>query len=122
MSTKQEYVSLENLGNGAAAEMFAAELERVIANITDPNTKPDAARGITMKMKVKPNKERNYCGVEISCDSKLAPARPFETMFLVGMEKGRAVASEYAPKQGELFGEQPDVKGNIINLKSGSAK
>ena len=41
---QQQYVSLDNLGHGAAAEMFEAELARVIANISDPNTKPDEAR------------------------------------------------------------------------------
>lgn len=35
-------MNLENLGNGAAAELFENELSNVIANILDPNTKPDA--------------------------------------------------------------------------------
>ena len=36
---RSEKVTLDNLGFGAAAEMFQAELEKVIFNIADPNTK-----------------------------------------------------------------------------------
>lgn len=121
---KQDYVSLENLGSGAAAEMFAAELERVIENISDPNTKPDLVRNVTLTLKVKPNKERSFCATEIECKCKLAPALPYESQMFIGMEKGKARATEYNPQQGKLFegttivndeGEEVDVAtGQIV--------
>lgn len=106
METKHEYVTLDNLGKGAAAEMFSAELERVIANITDPNTKAGTTRKISLTLKVKPNKERSLCACEIACVANLAPAMPFETQMFVGMEGKKARATEFNPSQGELF-EQP---------------
>jgi hypothetical protein len=99
---KQEYVTLENLGHGAAAEMFQAELARVVENVSDPNTKPEAVRSVTLKLKIKPNKDRTFCAVEISCDGKLASLQPFETQMYVGMDKGKGVATEYNPAQGNL--------------------
>ena len=41
---RKEQVSLDTLGFGAAAEMFQAELEKLVFNIADPNTKPELKR------------------------------------------------------------------------------
>ena len=118
-----EYVTLENLGHGAAIELFQAELERLIENVSDPNTKADAVRSITLRVKVKPNKKaRNLCAVEVHCDSKLAAAQPFETTMFVGMEHGVAVASEHDPRQGELFVDvkpEPAPKNNLVAMGGG---
>ena len=100
-------VTLENLGNGAAAEMFQAELNNVIFNIMDPNTKPDALRSVTLKMKVKPSKERTMCSVEIACESRLAPSLPFESTLFVGIEHGEATATEYNPNQQRIPFPEP---------------
>lgn len=118
---KTETVTLENLGRGAAAEMFQAELEKVAANVLDPNTKADALRAITLKLKVRPAMDRGTCTIEISCDSKLAPAAPFETMLFVGQEQGRAVVTEYNPEQMQIFPEvvEPtEVKLELIPKSS----
>lgn len=122
MSKQQQYVSLDNLGHGAAAEMFQNELERVIANISDPNTKPEAARGVILKLSIKPNKDRTFCAVSISCDGKLAPVQPFETQMFIGMDKGKGVASEYNPAQSHITVENEDgdkvdvVTGQIVSI------
>lgn len=114
---EQQYVSLDNLGHGAAAEMFQAELARVIANISDPNTKPEALRGVTLTLKIKPNKDRTFCAVEIGCVGKLANIQPFETQMYVGMDKGKGVASEYNPAQGNLTTKNAD--GEIVDIQTG---
>jgi len=125
---EQQYVSLDNLGHGAAAEMFQNELSRVIANISDPNTKPDAARGLTLKLTIKPNKDRTFCAVSIACDGKLAPVQAFETQMFIGMDKGKGVASEYNPAQGNLTvknedGEEVDVvTGQVLSLVAGGSR
>ena len=116
-------VTLENLGQGAAAELFQAEFVKLIENVSDPNTRPDAVRTVTIKVKVKPDKKaRNMCSVEIQCDSKLVPSQPFETIMFVGMEHGEAVATEHSPQQGNLFvdvqePEQP--KNNLVAMAGG---
>lgn len=128
MSKQNAYVNLENLGKGAAAEMFQSELERVIANIHDPNTKADAVRGVTLKVKIKPDKNRrDFASVEISCDGKLAAIMPYETSLYTGMDNGKGVATEFNPDQGHLTvtseeGEQVDVKTGQVVGKIGAAR
>lgn len=128
MARVEEHVKLNNLGHGAAAEMFQAELDRAIANISDPNTKPEAVREVTLKVKLKPNKDRNFCAVEIHCDSKVAAAQPFESQMYVGMDKGKAVATEYNPNQGALTvknddGQEVDLRtGQVLSMVAGGKK
>lgn len=120
MATK-EMVTLENLGGGAAAEMFADSLAKVIENVVNPNTKPDQMRTITLKMKVKPDKkQRTLCVVELSCEEKLAAVMPFETAMFVGMEHGVAAATEYAPQQETLFDKSIEMpKNNMVAIAGG---
>lgn len=119
--SKKEMVTLDNLGGGAAAEMFQESLKKVIANIVDPNTKPDATRSITLQMKIKPNKnQRDMCVVELSVNEKLATVLPFETAIFVGMKQGEAAATEYAPQQQTLFDQSTEEKttgnGKIVAM------
>ena len=117
MSTK-EMITLDNLGGGAASEMFQGSLEKVIENIVNPNTKAEAVRTITLKVKIKPTKkDRSLCTVELSCDEKVAAVLPFETAMFVGMQHGVAAATEYAPQQGQLFDEPK--KNNMIAIAGG---
>lgn len=126
MSTK-EMVTLDNLGGGAASEMFQESLKKIIENVVNPNTKPDAVRTITLKMKVKPGKnDRSLCTVELSCDEKLAAVMPFETAMFVGVQHGVAAATEYAPQQATLFDQsqqqQDDTagrRGNMVAIAGG---
>ena len=107
-----QQVTLDNLGHGAAAELFQAELQRVIHNIMDCNTKPETARTITIKVKLTPTEQRTTCALEISCDSKLAPVRPYNSTMFVDIDHGTAVAMEHDPQQMRLqFPEEPE--GNV---------
>lgn len=113
--SKKEMVTLDNLGGGAAAEMFQESLKKVIANIVDPNTKPDATRSITLQMKIKPNKnQRDMCVVELLVSEKLATVLPFETAIFVGMKQGEAAATEYAPQQQTLFDQSTEEKSTGV--------
>lgn len=114
-----ENVTLKTIGQGAAIEMFQAELEKVIQNIMDPNTVPDKARTITLKVKIKPGKgDRSFCTAEVSCTSTMAGSVGVESQIVVGEENGKAVAGEIV--QGELFGETVDQKtGEIIVMTGG---
>jgi hypothetical protein len=103
MAQEKEHVSLENLGSGAATELFNLELQRVLENISDENTKPTAMREVTLKVKIKPGEDRDYGDVEISCVAKLAPVKPFPTNIFIGRHLGRTVATEHSPKQAKLF-------------------
>lgn len=95
----EDFVSLANLGDGAASERFDIELRRVIENIMDTNTKATAKREITLKVVMKPDDDRDYSDVEIHITSKVAPIRPYPTTVYIGIHKGEPVAKEHNPKQ-----------------------
>lgn len=118
MGTISDRVTLENLGKGAALELFESELSNVIANILDPNTKADTVRTITLKVKIKPDKKsRSMCALEVGCESKLAATMPFESTIFVGVEHGEMVASEYNPDQQRLPGiDEPKAEAKIAKL------
>jgi|GEM_PF-1687722 len=108
-----EQVSLSNLGHGAAVEIFDHELIRVLENIQDPNTKPDAVREITLKVKIKPDKARDFGIVEAQVVSKLAPVNPFTTRLFIGHDGEKPTCQEHDP-------HQLTVKGAIEQARAGS--
>ena len=118
MAEEKEHVSLENLGAGAATELFDLELQRVLENISDKNTKPTALREVTLKIKIKPSEDRDYGEVEISCVAKLAPVKPFPTNIFIGRHLGRTVATEHNPKQAKLF----ETPANVAIMTDREAK
>lgn len=109
-----EKVSLANLGGGAAIELFNEELQKVLDNIVDENTKPTAVREVALKVKIKPAEDRDYGDVHISCTSKLAPIAPYPTNFFIGKERGKGVAQEHNPKQSKLF--KPEEGPKVVPL------
>ena len=111
-------VTLESLGNGAANEMFETELLRVLGNILDPNTEPEALRKITLELKIKPTKDREMGNCEISVTSKLSANAAYPTRFFIGRENGRPVAYENNPRQLSLEEEENE---KIVKMKNGEA-
>lgn len=103
------YVTLANIGGGAACELFAETLRKVLENVADINTDPQAVREITLKFKIKPNEDRNLGAVEIIPAAKLAPPTQFRTVFFMGRHHNRYVAVESDPKQRGLFEEKPAI-------------
>lgn len=89
-------LKLETLQNGAVLEAFEVELQNVLDNIQDPNTKPDGAREVTVKLKFKPNKDRNYTSLTYSVTSKLQASEPGEVPIFVDRDRKnkRATAVE----------------------------
>jgi len=94
--TDERLVSLETMNGGAAIELFNEELQKVLNNIGDPNTKPDAAREINLKVKIKPDEKRRYADVSMQTTTKLAPVRETTTVFWLGKDPRtkQMVASE----------------------------
>ena len=116
MSPQAHVVSLGNLGTGAAIERFDVELQRVLANIMDVNTKADAKRNITLKVTIVPNEDRSVAGVSIECNSKLAPYAPHPTMMFIKQGKNSVTAYEADVEQTDMF-EIEEKETNVVNLK-----
>ena len=112
---KREKVTLNNIGNGAAKELFDYELQRVLENIEDSNTDPTKVREITMKFKMKPSADREVIITEILAVSKLVPDVPFSlTMYPQKEKGGDLVAYQKDPNQYEL----DDIKDEkILKMK-----
>jgi hypothetical protein len=118
-ATDEKFVSLATLNSGAAIELFDNELDAVLQNIIDPNTKPDAVREVTLKIKIKPADSRKHADVSIQVSSKLAPAQESKTVFFLGVKKGHAVAAERDMNQMSFLNEESPKP---ISLPERSAK
>ncbi len=102
----EEVVNLPGLARGAAVELWAEELKKVIANILDVNTDPKAVREITLKASIQPNEERTNAMVSIAVTSKLASFKPATTIFYVARRKGECIAVESNPDQISLLEQE----------------
>lgn len=118
MHTKDETVNLENIGGGAAMELFDVEWRRVLKDIMDPNTDPKAERSITVKITVKPDENRDLGIIGISVKPKLAGTKEFLTKAFFGIEEGKPEAREIENRQETLF----DRKGRIASITGGTGE
>jgi len=92
-------VSLETLKGGAAVQLFDEELQKVLANIMDPNTEAGAVRSVRLEIKIKPDKDRSGGSVEIIPSCKLAPAVALGTRMFFGKKGGKVLAFEHNPDE-----------------------
>lgn len=100
-------LTIQNIANGAAIELFQHELERLIRNIGDPNTSPTARRSITLKVTFAPYEDRTGATTQVTCESKLAGTEPAKgRVFIAGGQH----AFPHDPKQAQLFA-QPAAGG-----------
>lgn len=92
-----ELLKLEELAGGALQEKANAAMQRVLENMQDPNTPFKVKRCIMIKIGFTQNEERNDAMVEVSVETKLAPASPVRTMMAVGrdLKNGEVYAEEY---------------------------
>jgi hypothetical protein len=95
-------VTLSNLADGAADELWRAALARVLENIEDPNTYHKAKRRITLTFDFVADEERRVGDVTINSVVRLASVKPLTANVYFGRHQGHLVAVE-APRQEDLF-------------------
>ena len=95
-------VSIDTLNGGAIKDLFDRELEAVLENIADRNTKPDAVREIRLVVKFKPDENRAQANSEVQCTSKLAPTKPHAGFVIFGLDGETPAAYTTDPKQQDL--------------------
>ena len=98
-----EQVTLDSIGGGVLNELFGAELDRILANIADPNTDAKALREVTIKVAFKPTADRDVADVQLKCSSKLAGISTVDTRLFMGRKGGKLIAVESDPRQSNLF-------------------
>ena len=104
-------VTLESLANGAIAEIFGHELERVLENIQDHNTVASSKRQLNLTFTLSPNSNRDYIEVLAKCISSCGGKHnePFHTSLIVSQSGDITIVSERFAKQGELLTGQENL-------------
>jgi hypothetical protein len=115
-------VTIVTIGNGVLLELFDRELERVVSDILDLNSEAEAARSITIKVTIAPDKNRGFGMAKIECSSSLGKPKPAGSTMYFGRKNGKIIAVENSPQQSEMFdilGPRPVVE---FNQKTGEVK
>ncbi len=129
-------VALEEILGGALQEQFSKSFDRVIENLSDPNTGFKEARKITIELKFTQNENRDDVSCAVSVKEKLAAQAPMSTAFMVGknLKTGEMYAEEYGrhnhlkgqttidemevdPDTGEVLDKQPQ-KPEVLDFRS----
>ena len=100
-------ISLTTICEGAVPEVFARELKEVLANIADPNTDPERARGITLKFTLKPYEDRSGAQVSFTCKPTLQPVEVAKSPVFLSRHTGQLKAYSVDQRQQALFGGAP---------------
>jgi hypothetical protein len=100
-------VSLDNIANGAANELFTRELEKVMENIDDVNADAEKTRKITLEIFIKPSANREMGEVRVACTSRLAGVKPVASSIFFFKNKGKPAAYRHDMRQSNFGFEQP---------------
>ena len=91
--------SILRMASGAIEEKVDYEVSRVIDNILDPNTKPDAKRKIVMTLEFSPDADRTRIGLSVSAKSALVPTSAVSTAMVITSDaNGEMVVAEMVPQ------------------------
>ncbi len=93
-------LTFDSIAGGELAEKFKMALAQIGRNIMDPNMDQDAARGMTINLKFKPQKS-GVINIEFDVKTKLAGFEKSDTVFLIGQDArtGRIEMTEYGNKE-----------------------
>jgi len=129
-------IFLDKMLGGALLAMFRREFGRVASNIWDMNTSPNAKREIIIKLKIKPDEDRQIGTIDATVQSKLCPAKSINGKFLFGINAitNEGEASEFnADMLGqisindseaidEITPDAPSAPEGVIDLRERRAK
>ena len=103
-------LSIVNIKEGAAVEMFDRALQKVLININDINTTL-AKREILLKMELLPSEDRTLVEINFGVSTKLAGQGGQKLTADVKIdERGRAYAKERKVQHGLPFGNVTSIE------------
>lgn len=131
-------LNLEELAGGGLSEKINSAMKKVLENMQDPNTPWKNKRQIIVKMSFTQNEDRDDTAVELSVDTKIAPASPLTTRMAIGKDlasgdvyaeeygrqiRGQMNLDDYAPAENQKPAEAketPDVgaNGNVTDFRA----
>ena len=95
MAQQRQIKMLDELMDGALTERFNYEMHRVLQNVFDPNTKPNAKRQIQIVIDIMPNKSQDAAEFKVDVKSKVAPPIAVaQTVMLYQDDDGNVTATE----------------------------
>ncbi|ULQ59215.1 hypothetical protein K7I13_12030 [Brucepastera parasyntrophica] len=103
-------ITLSDFQKGAIPELFENELQKVLENIADINTKPKATRKIKIELSITPDKTRKTAETKLSVTSTLAPGVPSESFLFFDTDaegKTCALEDDPGPELPGISEEQP---------------
>lgn len=124
MEQSENLINLATIAKGALTEQFDVEMQKVLENITDPNTAAVKERTISITLKLKPNQSRNGASIAIATKSNLAPVNAVFTDILIDkdLKTGAVKAIELGGQlPGQLAIEEPEKQEGVIDLKAKKA-
>lgn len=97
---KDNTKSILDMAHGAIKERVDYEMEKVLKNILDPNTKATKKRTLTVTLELLPDDDRRQIGVKATSKSKLEPTNAVATaLYITGdTDTGEAQAVEMIPE------------------------
>lgn len=99
MGNQLDRKSITQMAMGAIEERVDYEMNRVVDNIIDVNTKATAKRKITLTIELAPDDERRTISVSATAKSALAPTNPVATSLFVTTDgNGEMVVAEMVPQ------------------------
>lgn len=87
--------SVLEMAMGAIAEITDYEVERVVANIMDPNTNATAKRKITITLTFAPDDYRQQIGMDAQAKTTLAPIQPVRTSLCITKARDGSLAIQH---------------------------
>lgn len=91
--------SILDMAMGAFKERADYEMTKIIDNITDPNTRADKKRSLTVTVEFFPDSERQNVRTNTIVKSKLEPTNPVSTsLYITGDENGELAVVEMVPQ------------------------
>jgi hypothetical protein len=99
MMKNYQKIDLTTIGDGAACDVFAEELTKVLANIEDVNCLATKPRTITLTITFTPDLDRETAEVIIASKTTLAPLAPARSKVTVSRDKGKLAAFEARPEE-----------------------
>lgn len=114
-----ERVNILGVAKGAISERLDYELGKVVANIKDMTTKPDAVRKISITVSLKPDSERQGIKMSTQVKSTLVPTNNIESALYLTEDDGKSALVEMMPQipgQVNIDGEV-EASPKVINIK-----
>ena len=124
-------VNLETFAGGALQEKFDDAMEKVLVNMTGPNTPWKNKRKIIVEVSFEQNEDRDDSTVNVSVVTKLAAVKPVSTRMAIGkdLETGQVFAEEYGSQcRGQMtlddYQGQRDqvVDGKTVDTETGEIR